>query len=620
MYACAYRNRLPLAESALLVLPLGAVKPRGWLRRQLEVQATGQTGHLPEFWESLNENSGWLGGTGESWERGPYYLDGLVPLAYLLDDDRLIGIVEKWMGWILNSQDAVGHFGPSGLADWWPYGPVLKAITQHHEATESPLTIPLLERFFAYMRRDLALNRLHTWSKMRWADTVLSVAWLYNRNSDPELLDLAAQLMAQGYDWAHHFTDFPHTQKQSVRFPMRTHVVNTAMGIKTPAVQYLLTGWEELRRASWTALQVLDEFHGQATGIFTGDEHLAGKSPTQGAETCAVVETMFSLEFLMSMFADPAFGDRLERIAYNALPGAFSADTWQHQYDQQANQVLCTIARRRWTNNGDDANLFGLEPNFGCCTANQHQGWPKFVQSLWMATPDGGLAATAYGPCEVKARCRGADVRIEVDTEYPFDDTVRMTVHTSAPVTFPLSLRIPGWTSEPTLDVLGARLPAEPGSFARVEREWSDGDTVTLTLPMSVRAERRFNDALTLHRGPLVYSLRVGERWERIRGADPCPDYAVHPTTPWNYSLAVDPERPEAIVERHPIGDMIFSPDPAPIELRVKGRLVPEWGIIDNQAADVPQNPVTSDAPEEELVFVPYGCAKLRMTELPILA
>ena len=244
---------------------------------------------------------------------------------------------------------------------------------------------------------------------------------------------------------------------------MRTHVVNNAMAVKTPGVQYVLTGWQEHKDAVGKTIEMLDKFHGTAVGIFTGDEHYAGKDPTQGTELCAVVEYMFSLENLTQILGDPAFGDRLEMIAYNALPGTFSADMWQHQYDQQANQVLCTIAKRHWTNNGDDANIFGLEPNYGCCTANLHQGWPKFAANLWMATADEGLAAVAYGPCEVKAKVRGGqEVTIGVETDYPWDDTIRATVHLSDAAAFPLKFRIPAWAEGVSVHINGEADHAEP--------------------------------------------------------------------------------------------------------------------------------------------------------------
>ena len=128
-------NQPPLPPSVYITPPLGAIKPRGWLLKQLRIQADGLSGHIDEFWPDLGPNSGWLGGTGEAWERGPYYLDGFVPLAYLLDDPKLIAKSQKWIEWVLTHQSEDSWLGPPQNKDWWPLGPMLKALTQYQEAT-----------------------------------------------------------------------------------------------------------------------------------------------------------------------------------------------------------------------------------------------------------------------------------------------------------------------------------------------------------------------------------------------------------------------------------------------------------------------------------------------------
>jgi DUF1680 family protein len=353
--------------------------------------------------------------------------------------------------------------------------------------------------------------------------------------------------------------------------------------------------------------------------MFSGDEHYAGRSPSQGTELCAVVEEMFSLETLLAILGEPSFGDRLERIAYNALPGTFSPDMWAHQYDQQVNQVCCAAVEDPiWTNNGPHANLYGLEPNFGCCTANLHQGWPKLAAHLWMATPDGGLAAVAYAPCHVDA---GDGRGVLVETEYPFREAVEVCV--SGEGRFPVLLRIPSWAEGATVRLEGeAPRPAQPGTFHRVERQWSGDTLVEVRLPMPVRLWRGWGDSVALLRGPLAFSLDPGEEWRQVGGEAPHADYEVHPSGPWNYGLAIDPADPVSAVEvsEAPVGDRPFSPGGAPVRLRVPGRRVPQWGLQRaNAAQPPPPSPVTSSEPLEVLTLIPYGCTCLRVTEFPVV-
>ena len=617
----AIPNRQPLQPNAFNLLPLTSVRPSGWLLEQLRIQASGLSGHIDEFWPDLGPNTAWLGGTGEGWERGPYYLDGLVPLAYLTGDQKLIAKVKKWMDWALDHQTPEGWLGPVKNKDWWPNYLMLKALTQYQEATGDPRVIPALEKYFAYQAKHIDERPLKEWAIFRWHDEALSVFWLYNRNGDKSLLDLARKLHAQGHDWEAQFDNFRYPDKVISSRNLATHGVNNAMALKAAAVWYELTGDERDRVSLARMLATLDRFHGQPEGIFASDEHYAGLDPSQGTELCTVVEAMFSLAMDESILGDASLGDRLERIAYNALPGTFTADMWAHQYDQQANQVMCSLGNRNWSNNGPDSNIFGLEPNFGCCTANMHQGWPKLAANLWMATADQGLAAVTYGPSKVQTTVKGGTpVTILEATEYPFRESVSLSLKLQGRASFPLALRIPAWAQGATVEVNGQAVPAvKPGEFLRVEREWKSGDQVQLRFPMAVRKSTWYNNSVAVERGPLVYSLKIGESWRKLKQTGPATDWEVFPTTPWNYALVVstDDFAKSFEVREKPMGKQPFSQEGAPVEIQAKGRRLPEWTMVENSAGPLPVSPVHATRPEETLTLIPYGAAKLRVTAFP---
>ena len=640
--AAAVPNRAPLRANAFNPLPLGSVKPSGWLRRQLMVQANGLTGHLDEFWPDVGPNSGWLGGTGESWERGPYYLDGLVPLAYLLDDPTLVAKATKRVNWVLTHQAADGWLGPDRKRDWWPNMVLLKALTQYQEATGDPRIIPAMQRYFKYQADHLQESPLRDWGKFRWADEVLSVLWLYNRTGDGSLLDLARTLEAQGHDWKGEFAEFRFTSKTNkdqlglekpanLEVSLSAHGVNNAMALKTSGVWWLVSGSDDDRQGAGRQLSELDKYHLLPNGMFSCDEHLAGHDPSQGTELCSVVEEQFSLEELIAIFGEARLGDRLERIAYNALPATLSKDMWAHQYDQQPNQVMCSLEKRDWTSNGNESNVFGLEPNFGCCTANLHQGWPKFAASLWMTTPDDGLAAIAYGPDVVSTTVRGGTrVKITEDTIYPFAGDVRFAIDPVGPAAFPIEFRIPAWAAGARLAINGKIESSNlaPETFYTVNRTWQRGDRVVLHLPLAIRASSWYRDSVALERGPLIFSLRIGEQWRKIdKGMShpakaPAADWEVRPTTPWNYGLEVDlanPAQSVRLVEK-PMGQFPFSAEGTPVELVAKGKQIPDWKIVDGSAGPLPPSPVSSREPEQQLTLIPYGAAKLRITAFPRLA
>ena len=618
--------------SSFIPLPLGSIVPSGWLRDQLLIQANGLTGHLDEVWPDVGLNSGWLGGDGESWERGPYFVDGLLPLAWQLEDAKLKAKAQRFIDWTLDHQQPSGMIGPASNNDWWPRMVMVKVLAQFYELTSDPRVLPVMTRYFHYQLDRLPGRPLVDWGRYRWQDQVLIVQWLYQRTNDPKLLQLEALLQDQGIDWVASFRDFKYTAPTTLSFidytsasgnkpdGMMTHGVNNGQAIKTAAVRYLKTKnpeeWDNYQRQ----IAMLDRYHGMPNGMFSCDEHLAGLDPSHGTELCTVVETMFSMEVALAAFGQASIGDRIEKIAFNALPGTFTDNMWAHQYDQQPNQVQVSLNSKPWTTNGPESNLYGLAPHFGCCTANYHQGWPKFNSSLWMHSSDGGLVAALYAPCEVSTTVANQAVHVKIETEYPFRESIRIHVTPKVGLNFPIRFRVPEWTERAEIKVNGMVIPDAPisGSFAKVERTWHPGDLVEICFPMKPHVNRGFNQSISLARGPLIFSFDPGGSWVKLVDRGPASDWQVFPASPWNYALLVDEtSAPDIEVIQSPLGPIPFAAVGTSVRLRVKARQLKEWRSIDGVAQPVPAATQPSAGDDTVVDLIPYGAAKLRITAFP---
>ena len=639
-------NRAPLAQKQYIELPLGAVRPAGWLEVQLKKQAEGMTGHLDEIVPNImGDRNGWLGGDGDKWERGPYWIDGLVPLAYILDDETLKAKAQRWIDWTLSSQQEDGFFGPSedlpnvdGLQrdrthDWWPRMVVLKFLQQYYDATSDERVIDFMTKYFRYQLATLPETPLGEWSYWgveRGADNLLVVYWLFNITGEPFLLDLGKLLAEQTADWKGRLSD--HNTLSTL---YALHCVNLAQGFKTPVIEYQATGDESYIEACRTGYEDLMKFLGWPNGMYGSDELLHSASPTQGSEMCSAVELMYSLERMIEIAGLTEWADWLERVAFNALPTQATDDYDGRQYYQQLNQVEVSCRPRNFMTcyNGTEG-CFGPLTGFPCCTANMHQGWPKFVRDLWYATPDNGLAAMYYAPCEVTAKVAdGKEVTIIEDGGYPFTDCVRFTVAATSdnePVRFKLAFRIPGWCEEAVSCLNGGEVSNWAcGEAAYCETEWKSGDVLELHFPMKVKVTRWYENSAAIERGPLVYALRMNENWAKVKNGTGIARYGewfyeVRSDTPWNWCLSQkdldNPEESFTLVENFNGADYPWNLENAPLSLKVKARRMPQWQMYDGSCGPLPySNQYQADlGPEEEITLIPYGCTTLRVTEFPV--
>lgn len=613
--------------------PVSSFKPQGWLLRQLRIEADGLTGHLDEFYPTIKD-SRWVGGGHEMLicDGLPLWLNGFIPLTYLLGDDNLKARLKRYIDKLLELQAPDGWICPTPMNgtdsnekrdhfDMLALFVMMRALTQLDDTQVQEYVYRALKNLFTWLDEHF----LQRWAQMVWSEVVPSIYWMYEKRPELWLLQLSRKLRCQAFDYKTYYTDWAHTEPTPHGYwNLLSHTVNNVLALSAGPLCYLVSHDESDLCLADQMLEQQEKYHGMVTGHISGEECLAGNLPVQGTELCSVVEMMFSSYINFSITGDPKWMDLAESLAFNSFPATVSPDMWTHQYDQQVNQVQIQryvapdggmINHPLFNSNNGEASLFGLEPHFPCCTMNMGQGWPKLVTHGMMQS-ENGIAVLSYVPNQLVTTIGSGQVTVCVRGDYPFKDTVEITVTVSEPLRFALELRVPGWTHSA---VMNDTIPLKAGTMYVMDKEWSVEETLHLKFPMTAEWVARPNNMVALKRGPLVYSVKIQEKWVQVNKDVPgreyphC-DYEIYPERPWNYGVADT----AVVFEEKKVGNMPFSPDQAPVVAKVKCQSI-DWPLENGLVAAVPASRTpTSDSVIVE--FIPYGCTNLRLTELPLLS
>ena len=631
-------NRAPLTPNTLSPLPLGSIRPEGWLLEQISAQARGITKQFADVCPEIGPDGAWLKAEDGELARVPYYLEGIIALGWTLGDEGMQQEAARMVEWILASQREDGWFGPEGNDDYWPLVLALRALRLYFTAANDKRVLVLMDRFFKYQYKSLSTHPLKDWAVARGGDNMELALWLYNITGQKHLVELCKKLKEQTLDWPTYFHTFSNAvpMSKSQRWERLhealgeekdeplvadkrpyfhcqyhyTHGVNLAMGLKTPGVVNMFkSGFKEQGgfRFGWEKLM---KHHGVANGMFTCDAHINGSSPTQGTSLQAIVEMMNTLETLISAGDfGPEPADILEKIAYNALAAAFTPDMTAYQRMQQANQLKISKDKRKWYSEGDDVNLFRRAQNELDC-ASCHQAWPKFAQAQWYATNDGGLAAISYAPCTVRTVLDGVPARIRVSGGYPFTQTVEITVNVKQSAEFPLYLRIPFWARQSMIYLPdGEIMQVRANESACVRRKWSAGDVIKLEMPAVPRITRWYHQSGAVEIGPLLMALRPEVTWnEDVDGI------CAEAGDGWNRALVRD-EPMKLIQIEEDISS--FGHGESAVGVMVKCAKI-DWAMDGGSCAPVPMVPKLNKSALDIAELVPYGDAPLRICEFPI--
>lgn len=591
------------------------IKPQGWLKKQLEIQAAGLSGNLDKIWPDIKESK-WIGGDREGWERVPYWLDGFIPLAYLLDDKDMKARVKKYIDAIIAGQKEDGWICPCtdeerSTYDVWALFLMTKVLVVYADCSADDRVEECIYRALKNLHKFLKTCTLKQWAASRWYECLISICWIYERRPERWLKELAKRLHSQGADYKNVSLLWDEVIKE---WSFETHVVNAAMALKGEALFSAFMGIESSGEAEMLYGKLM-KHHSTAYGHFTGDECLAGDSPIQGTELCGIVEAMYSYELLFAITGDPVWGERLEKLAFNALPATISEDMWTHQYVQLTNQIAAIRFHDYpiFGTNGPESNRFGLEPNYGCCTANFNQAWPKFARSA-MGKDKEGVTVLSCVPVAVESKWNGKKIKVECVTEYPFRESITVNVQSESDEPWTLKVRIPN-----SDDLFVCGMEKRNGFLvAKIKK----GETqFVITLVRKPKLVERPMGLRSLQYGSLLFALPIKERkvmdeYERdgTERKYPYCDYDIYPDSPWQFAFTGDGEFE---VEQCCYVNA-FSRENPPLKIHLN--LVPiNWGEEEGHrfvAARLPKGGrINGDV---RGYMQPYGATTLRMTELAV--
>lgn len=589
------------------------LKPKGWLAKQLRIQADGLNGNLDKIWPDVRDSK-WIGGDkttapGGIWgERVPYWLDGFIPLAYLLEDEDMIARAKKYIDTIVSRQKPDGWICPCeenerASFDPWIILLMAKMLVGYYQCSNDEAILDVVYRILKNYYDQLKSGALKviSWGKFRWFEGLISINFLYERTGEEWLRDLAKILQEQGTDYTQ-LTE--HWKRPLHKWQWETHIVNMTMLLKHEAVTYGILG-KDYTDSAEKLLDILNTYNNTAIGLITGDECLAGISPIHGTELCSVVEQLFSYENLFAYTGDRKWIDRMESIAFNALPAALDEKMETHQYLQLANQMQTKRfgGNPPFTTNPDGAHLFAFDRIWGCCTSNFGQGWPKFALSAFAHDDDTVISLFAV-PCELNTEHQ----HIKLTTNYPFEHSMHYEIEAKDAFTF--RIRIPSFVEKLSVDGAEITLTDElVYQFAAGESKILD-----IRFESAPKFVSRPYDLSTVQWGPLFFSVPI--KYDVIRRDLEAPYFETeyHPTSAWNYAYC----EPTLELKHHEMPEIPFSSQTPAVTVKAYAKKI-DWGYAegyDSLCAKVPasREPIGE---KEELHLFPYGCAKLRMTEIP---
>ncbi len=571
-------ERNPIPERFQL-LPLGEVKPKGWLYDLMKQDiTTGFVAYLDDLapdimkgddlFNTTRRNSltdipdvGDQVLTGAAWEISMQWWtgetlgnwwDGYMQNAWLTDEEPAKERIKEIVEYMLSTQDDDGYIGIYGEelrynhkgsnGELWTQTTVFRMLVGYYELTQDERVLDAVEKAMALTMKEygptgkspfkVGVDYGGVTHGLMMTDVC---EMLFRITGKQEYRDYAVYLYED-------FSRYPITRAMNdVRYEyliedslFQSHSAHTYEHFRTLIHAYYATGYEELGNAYDGAMYKLSKTI-LPSGAGFGNEWLnkeEAKPDSTGAEVCGMFELGGFFESALQKSGDPAFGDMTEKLTFNGILGSRNQNGTGLVYCKTDN---CYILNRKSPQSGyeHDDPRYKYSPTHAdaavCCNPSYSKHFPQFVRSMWMKGED-GLAAVLYGPGVVSTSFYGQQITIEEATNYPISDEIEFKISTAEPLELSIYLRIPGFAGSMEIETDG--VVTEDNGYYKVTKTWSKGDVIKVDFNNETQVILTRNNSVYFQRGPLVYAYNIPHREETVKDYDVAGfnDYYAFPT------------------------------------------------------------------------------------------
>ena len=601
----------------------GAVQPRGWIRDVAIAQRNGHTARMDEIdahfrraWREDTRPRGkdmaWNANPGAwSCEGGAYWFDGLIRLAYQLDDEELKVLASNRLETVLSkmSEDAIGFCWWLDRANgahveelrdsrcWlvWVTGLFARPVCAWFEATHDRRAASALANAFgngifdypSYATTPSGAYAAYRLTGDERIGAALDRFFGKLARRPGEMPRVFSQYAAEPGKWLDETLSIKRRHQNAIGMPTR-HGVIASEALLSMLCGYLWTGNTNWLAAVRGWYGFFDGHMRQPYGVTTMDEEWGYPGPARGTETCVVAAESWTRINILAALGEGKWGDDVERAFFNAGQNCATADFRRHVYMQQPNRVVANDLSDCSFSGGPGEELGRYRTKHWplCCTAALNRILPDFVQAMWMISHDNGVAATLYGPSSVAVDLRRGRFEAEEITDYPFADSIKIRIKSAPDGDMAFRLRLPAWCEHVDIRLNGkpVKFEAECG-FAKIVRKWRAGDVLDMHLPMrpEIGTLRDYVIPGKTYRyvsmGPLLFA-------KNLTGSD----------------------------VNTPVEDVsmpVLAADAADRMSVMRSALKPDWNW---KTETSPIQIVVPDVHGKNMDLVPYGCAKMRIS------